>query len=439
MRLTKVGTLATIAVLAFAACSTTPGGTAAPSGAASDGPSASAPPAAKGTVKIGIDLPLSGASVANGEPTRKGVELAVKEANAAGGVGGYTVELNTQDDAVAGVPKPEQGAQNVTTLVNDEAVIGMVGPFNSGVARAEIPITNAAGLAQCSPANTGVDLTKEGSEKYRPEKPEARNYFRVATPDDIQGPAVAQIGYNDLGKRTAYIVDDTTAFGVGVGDTIGAEFESLGGTISKRDGNDYEKNKDFTALLTAAFGGATKPDVVFFAGTQTLGGGQIRKDMGKLGFLDVPLVGPDGIADLITGGGEGGFITLAGIENSENVHGTTAGIHDIPDPEAFRTAFSAEFGEEPGAYSALAYACTQALLQAVAASADSATDMAGLREAVRAYIFAGNKFTTVLGDINFDENGDSSQKWISFWKTDTTLEGGKGGWVYVRQQDFGIG
>ncbi len=130
------------------------------------------------------------------------------------------------------------------------------------------------------------------------------------------------------------------------------------------------------------------------------------------------------------------MITLAGVENSENVHGTVAGIHDIPDPEAFAAAYSAEFDEQPGAYSALAYACTQALIGAIEGSADTATDMAALREAVRAHIFGGNTYETVLGTLNFDENGDSSQKFISFYKTDTELNDGTGGWVFVRQEDF---
>jgi len=392
-------------------------------------------PASMGTLKIGIELPLSGASVANGEPTKNGILLAIKQANEAGGVGGYTLVDNTQDDAKDGVPNPEQGAANMATLVADEAVVGVVGPFNSGVARFEIPVSNAAGLAQCSPANTGVDLTKEGSEAYRPEKPDQRNYFRVATPDDIQGPAAAALAYNDAGARNIFVVDDTTAFGVGVGDSFSAAFIELGGTIAGRQGNDYAENQDFNPMLTALGGNF---DSVFFAGTQTLGGGQIRKQMGQQDILDKPLIGPDGIADLQAGGNEGAFITLAGVENSGNVWGTTAGINEIPDPEAFKVAYSAEFGQDPGAYSALAYACAQILIQSIdAAVAAGATDMAGIREGVRANVFSGAEFTTVLGPLSIDANGDSSQKFISFWKTDPTLNEGKGGWVFVRQQDFG--
>ncbi len=388
------------------------------------------------TLKIGVELPLSGGEVANGEPTRNGILLAIQQANAAGGVGGFQLADNTQDDAVAGAHDPNQGALNIGTLVADPTVVGVVGPFNSNVARAEIPVSNEAGLAQCSPANTGVDLTKEGSDKYRPAHPDVRNYFRVATPDDVQGPANGQFAYNDLGKRKAFVIDDTEAFGVGVANTFSDEFTKLGGTIVGRQGNDFKQNQDFSSMLNAVAG---QFDVVFFGGTQVTGGGQLRKQMGQAGLLDVPFVGPDGTTDLQPGGSEGGFITLAGVENSANVFGTVAGIHDIPDPEAFRAAYSAAFGKDPGAYSALAYACAQILIQsldtALKAGVDP-TDAAALREAVRANVFGGQSFDTVLGALSLDPNGDSSQKWISFYGTDTTLNAGAGGWKFLKQQNF---
>ncbi len=389
----------------------------------------------KGTLKIGVDLPLSGGEVANGQPTLNGILLAIAQANEAGGVGGYTMDSNVQDDAVNGAHDPNQGATNAATLVADADVVGMVGAFNSNVSRAIIPVTNEAGLAQCSPSNTGVDLTKEGSEAYRPANPDVRNFFRVATPDDVQGPGLAQYAYNDLGKHKAMVVDDTEAFGVGVANAFSDEFVKLGGEVVDRQGNDYSQNKSFVNILTAA--SALGADVAFFGGTQTTGGGQYRKDMGQLGLLDIPLVGPDGITDLQPGGSDGAFITLAGVENSGNVFGSVAGIHDIPDPDAFGNAYTTMFSAPPGAYSALAYACTQILLGAIdSAVAGGASDPAAIREAVRANVFAGQQFDTVLGPLSIDPNGDSSQKFLSFYKTDTTLNDGAGGWVFDKQQDF---
>jgi branched-chain amino acid transport system substrate-binding protein len=439
MKLRYLGVFGAALMLA-AACSgggatpapATPG--AATPGAATPAPGTPAPTTGGGgaieAVKIGVDLPLSGGEVANGEPTLNGIKLAVEQWNAEEMGHAYTVDLNIQDDALNGVHDPQTGANNANTLVNDDEVVGMVGPFNSNVARAIIPVTNEFGLSQCSPSNTGVDLTKEGSDQYRPENPDQRNYFRVATPDDIQGPAGAQYAYNDLAKRTALIIDDTEAFGVGVANSFEEEFTALGGTALERVSNDFDTNQSFAAILTAA---GTDFDVVYFGGTQVTGGGQLRKDMGAADLLDVPLVGPDGIADLGDFGGEGAFLTLAGQENGHNVFGTVAGIHDIPDPEAFAEDYGAMFdGDDPGAYSALAYACTQVLLQAIDANIADAADLAALRESVRSDIFAGAEWETVLGTLHFDENGDSSQKFISFYKT---LDDGSG-WEFDKQQDF---
>lgn len=419
------GAVLTAMLLVLAACQTSGSGSPTAAGSVVD----------RGIVKIGVDLPQSGNEVANGEPTFRGIELAVKEANAAGGVGGYTIEINNQDDAVNGVHSPDQGATNARTLVADAAVVGMVGPFNSNVARAIIPITNEAGLAQCSPANTGVDLTKDGSEVYRPQNPDQRNYFRLAAPDDIQGPAMAAFDYNDLAARTAYILDDTEAFGAGVADQFQAAFEGLGGTVVKRDGQKYSADVNYSALFDTA--AALDPDVVYFGGTQVTGGGLARKQMVQAGMGDVPFTGPDGIADLGTGGGEGAFITLAGVENSHDVYGTVAGVHDLPADSDFASRFNAEYGKDPGAYSAIAFACTQVLLQAIAASADSAADLAALRAAVRDYVFdPANEYGTELGTISFTERGDIKQAFISFYKIDPAAEGGKGGWVYIRQEAF---
>jgi len=389
----------------------------------------------KGTIKIGVDFPLSGNEVANGEPTLNGVKLAVKEANAKGGVGGYTVDLNIQDDAVAGVHNPDQGATNAGTLVADQAVVGMVGPFNSNVAKAQVPVTNEAGLSQCSPANTAVELTKEGSEALRPQNPDKLNYFRFAAPDDIQGPAMATYDFEELGAKTVYILDDTEAFGAGVADQFETKFKALGGTVVKRDGQKYSADVDYTSLFNAAK--ALNPDVVYFGGTQVTGGGLARKQMVQAGMGDVPFTGPDGIADLGTGGSEGAFITLAGVENAHDVYGTVAGVHDLPSGSTFAERYKAEFNKDPGAYSALGYSCTQVLLQAIEASASSASDMAALREAVRAYIFdPSHEYDTELGTVHFTERGDIKEAYISFYKVDPAAADGKGGWVYIKQQAF---
>jgi branched-chain amino acid transport system substrate-binding protein len=418
MKLARIGVLAVITVLVVTACSST--------STASGGTK---------TLKIGTELPMSGAETANGEPTANGVKLAIKQANAKNAVPGYTLDISVQDDAVNGAHDPQQGATNMHTLVADAAVVGVVGPFNSSVAQAEIPISNAGGLTQCSPANTNTGLTyPPDSAQYRPNNPDKINYIRVAAPDSIQGPAGADYVYNDLGAKSVYILDDTETFGVGVGDAFSKQFTTDGGTVTKRD-SAPKSTTDYTPLFTAA--AAAKPAAVYLAGTTPTGMGlALKQGRTVAGFETIPFMGPDGVADLGPGGTEGATITIAG-QAAHDVSGTVAGVHDLPSGSTFVADYTAEFGKAPGAYSSAAYACAQVIIAGIAkAVAAGTTDPAAIREAVRSNSVSGSSFDTVIGSIAFDKNGDITTPFMSFYKVDLTAAGGKGDWVYVKQQAF---
>src|SRR4029079_15708907 len=83
------------------------------------------------TLKIGITFPLTGSSLASVGPAHDGALLAIKEANAAGTVKGYTLEATILDHSVNGQYDAQQGAKDMTTLVSDNSVVAAVGPFNS--------------------------------------------------------------------------------------------------------------------------------------------------------------------------------------------------------------------------------------------------------------------------------------------------------------------
>jgi branched-chain amino acid transport system substrate-binding protein len=448
MKYGRLGALSVGAVLIFAACSST--ATTAPAastgGGASTAPASTAPggsvgavssPGAwcvGGTVKIGTELPMSGGETANGVPTANGVKLLISQVNAAGGVLGCKLDINVQDDALNGVHDPQTGAKNMQTLVADASVIGVVGPFNSGVAEAEIPISNGAGLLQCSPANTANAVTQppEG-DTYRSAHPDKIAYIRTATPDSIQGPSAADYLYKDLGKTSVYIIDDTETFGVGVGKSFEAEFKTLGGTVVKHD-SAPKSTTDYTPLFTAA--AAMNPQGVYLAGTTPTGMGLALKQGRTVSGLEtIPFVGPDGVADLGPGGTQGATITIAGAA-AANVYGTVGAAHDLTD-NTFVPAYTAAYGGAPGAYSAAAYACAQIIVNSLTKAAATATDLASAREGVRANaVNSANTFTTALGTLSFDKYGDNTKPFISFYKTDMTLNGGKGDWVFVKQESF---
>lgn len=439
-----VATLFTVGACTPAGSSSAPGAsTGASSPGASTGgstPAGSGGGGDKGTVKLGVTLPLSGGAAADGQPALKGAKLAVDEANAKGGVGGYKLELSVLDHAVNGKYNEQQGAKDFQTFVADPAVIGVVGPYNSAVAKAQIPIGNDSGLIQCSPANTNESLTKAefGGLDYRKNHPDRISYVRVATTDDVQGPSMAAYAFNTLKLKNILIVDDVTTFGKGVADNFQKELEKVGGKTADRIGAGTDTT-DFVPIITNAKG--KNPDGVYYGGVVTSGGGLLLKQMAQQG-LNVPFLGPDGIKNG-SGDEQGSLIQIAGAQESKNAYATVAAIGDFPAKKDFDTRFiehykgDADF-KEPGAYSGPAYACAQVILKALEdAAAAAPADMAGLREAVRAGVTAGKTFDTVLGSVTFDKNGDTSQKIISFYKVDPTLKNGKGDWVFVEQQDFG--
>ena len=230
MLVMRVGVVSALAALT-AACSNTSGATSAASAPAVSGAPAAAA-GSGGTITIGVDLPVSGADAAIGLPTQNGAVLAIEEANKNGFTGGtFKLAPSLLDDAVQGKHDPAAGAQNVKTFIADSTVLAMIGPFNSNVAKSEIPLTNDAGLAQISPSNTNDGLTVgDDAKKLRTAHPDTNAYFRVCTNDKRQGAALAQFAQK-LGYKKIFIIDDNETYGKGLADTVEANFKSLGGTV----------------------------------------------------------------------------------------------------------------------------------------------------------------------------------------------------------------
>src|SRR5690348_950003 len=147
----------------------------------------------KGEIDIGSDLPTSGADASSGLPTQYGAAFAVEQA---GSLKGFTLKFVPFDDAVNGKHDPTKGTQNVQQMISNTKLLAMVGPFNSGVAAAEIPVANNAPLAMISPSNTNECLTIsfDYCQKYAGYTPTSlrptgkNNYFRIAANDTFQGP-----------------------------------------------------------------------------------------------------------------------------------------------------------------------------------------------------------------------------------------------------------
>ena len=225
-------------------------------------------------LKIGVDLPLSGAEAAGNIPTENGVLLAIEEAGRAGFAPGYTLAPYVLDDAVEGKHDPAQGAQNVRTFIADPSVLGIVGPANSNVAKAEIPITNDAGLVQIAASTTADGLTRgPDAARLRVEHPDTTTFFRLCTLDSLQGAAGARFA-RKLGLNKAFIIDDNETYGKGLADVFEQKFGSAGGTIVGHE-HILPTQTDFTPLLSKVRGAGA--DVIFYGGVSSTGGGLLRR------------------------------------------------------------------------------------------------------------------------------------------------------------------
>src|SRR5438045_6315186 len=204
--------------------------------------SSSGPAGSKGTIKIGSDLPVC---TVGGQAVQNGIQFAVNQKNAAGGVNGYTIQFQGFDDCRQAAYNADAGVENVQTMLGDSKFLGMIGPYNSAVAKAEIPIAAPAHFVMISPSNTGVCLTKESPPPQAPCTYHAadlragnpNNYWRVVTTDDYQGPTMATYFYKTLNIHSVGVLDDSTVFGVGISVAFDTQFKQLGGTVVKHSDN----------------------------------------------------------------------------------------------------------------------------------------------------------------------------------------------------------
>jgi len=377
--------------------------------------SGSSSSAAGKTLTIGISFPLNGASLASAGPARDGALLAIKEAK----IDGYTLKAKVLDHAIDGKKNPDQGAADMLTFVGDESVVAVVGPFNSAVALAQIPVSSEAGLLQCSPSNTNPDLTK-GDAGAALRGGRAVNYVRLATTDDLQGPAVA-VYAKENGAKKIYILDSTDAYGKGIADAFETKFKADGGTVVGRQGLPASTT-DFSAAATAAKKAGA--DSIFYGGVTSDGAPLFRNALAQAGLGALPFYGGDGIYD---GVGDGSYVKTAGM-NAENSFASQAAIETIPGRAAFNTKFKAEFGHDAEGYAAAGYACAQIIVEGIKAAVTGGTVT---RETVRAAVVdKGTSFETVLGPVTFDAVGDTSQHIISLYKVVN------GAWVFDKQIDY---
>jgi branched-chain amino acid transport system substrate-binding protein len=332
--------------------------------------------------------------------------------------------LKPYDDSTAAKGAWDEAAcaKNATDHIANDGEVAVMGTFNSGCAKIEVPTLNkdsSGPMLMVSHANTNVGLTKTW-DKGEPDKfypTGKRNYARVVTTDDFQGAAAASFINNDLKVKKCFVLNDNQTYGIGVARVFVTAAKSAGIDVVGEQSWDA-KAPNYTALMQTVK--ASGADCVYLAGIIDQNGAQVVKD--KVAVLgdnkEVKLMAPDGFtgsADLLKlPQAEGMYLTFAGLTTGQL---TAAG----GPPAKLIDAYKAKYGKAPeGSYPLYGVAATQVILAAIAKSD-------GTRAGVNNAVFSGEGITIPVSDsvtgkeIKIDpKTGDTSAK-------DITVEIVKGG------------
>jgi branched-chain amino acid transport system substrate-binding protein len=353
---------------------------------------------AETVVKIGIGAPLTQGAVALGKGMEKGANLAIDDLNASPEAQAAKIKFESVSGDDQGDPKT--GVNVANQFVSDPKLIGVMGHLNSGVSIPASKVYNGANVVMISPASTNPALTEQGF----------KNVFRVCTVDSVQGPAGAAAAFTGLGKKSVFVVDDSTPYGTGLAQAFSDKFKALGGKVLGTE-KTADKDTDFKALVTKI--APTNPELVYYGGIYNAGA-LLAKQL-KEGGVKAPFMGGDGLYDPE-------FIKLAGANNANGSFATSVGLPlaNLPKGQEFKAAFEKKYaGQEIAAYDAYSYDAATvigkaALEAAKALGADKVTTTEG-KQAIIANVakFSGEGVT---GAISFDSKGDTTNKAITLYE-----------------------
>lgn len=331
-------------------------------------------------IKIASQTPLSGPQSVLGTSMRNAVELAIEQLGGPLTEMGFTIEYVPYDDQAT----PDVGVANAQNLVNDPAILAVIGHLNSGVAIPSSEVYNANNLVMISPANTNPTVTNRGFTTVN----------RVCGRDDLQGPTGARF-MSELGTvSSVYVLHDTTAYGQGVAEFFRAEAERLGLTVAGFEGTAEAAN--FDGIIQPIL--ALAPDAIYFGGIYSQTGIFIAQARAA-GYTGI-FMGPDGFDSTE-------FAELSGEAGVGTYYTSVAGPASIyPNAAQYIEDYTAKFGEAPQPFSAQSYDSTAIALHAVEVAASLAGGEVPSRSAVASIVRATEGYEGLTGTITFDGFGD---------------------------------
>lgn len=322
------------------------------------------------TFKIGGIGPTTGAAAAYGQAVQNAIQLAVDEVNEAGGINGYKLELNFQDDE-----HDAEKSVNAYNTLKDWGVQILLGCVTSAPCIAVSEKTKEDNLFQLTPSGTALECTQYD------------NAYRVCFSDPAQGTVSAQyIGEHGLATRIAVIYDSSDTYSSGIYENFVKEAANQPFEIVAAEAFTNDSNTDFSVQLQKAK--EAEADMVYLP-IYYQEASLILTQANKMGYAPA-FFGVDGMDGI-----------LSGVDNfdaslAENVIFLTpfASTSSDADIVKFVTAYEEKFNETPNQFAADAYDGVYILKEAIEKSgvtpADSISDICeGIKGAMNELTFDG--------------------------------------------------
>ncbi|MBP6017874.1 MAG: branched-chain amino acid ABC transporter substrate-binding protein [Burkholderiaceae bacterium] len=325
------------------------------------------------TIRIAIAGPFTGALTQYGTMVKEGVDTAIEQINAGGGVLGKQLEAVVIDDGC----EPKQGPVVANRVVNDK-IHYVVGHVCSGATIAATSIYNSEGVMMVTPSATAPAVTDgKGFDMI----------FRTIGRDDQQGPAAAKFIIEHIKPKKVAILHDKQSYGQGIASAVKADLEKAGVEISMFEGINAG-DSDYSAVITKLKSSGS--DFVYYGGYHPEMGLLLRQ--GAEQGLDIKFMGPEGVGnpDINAIGGasvEGMLVTLP------------ADFTKDPSNAAIVKAFTDKKRDPSGAFQLTAYSATVAI-------ADSIKGV-GVDDPVKAAAWLhSNTVATPIGKLSWNKQGD---------------------------------
>ena len=328
-------------------------------------------------IVIGEFGSLTGTTATFGISTRNGIDMAIAEVNAAGGVLGKQVRVIVEDDQ----GRPEEAQTVVTKLITSDQVVAVLGEVASSRTLAAAPVAQSNGIPLITPSSTNPKVTEVGD-----------YIFRVCFIDPFQGFVMAKFASGTLNVRNVAILRDVkNDYSVGLANVFAEEFAKMGGRIVA-DESYSEGDTDFSAQLTSIR--SRNPDAIYVPGYYTEVALMARQAR-QLG-ITVPLMGGDGWDSprLMEIGGEA--LNNSYFSNHYSPQDTSAVVQN------FVKNYQAKYNQVPDALAALAYDAAKILFDAMERA--GSTEPAAVRDAIAQT--KGFRGVTGTISINAERNAD---------------------------------